>query len=181
MCGNYTTSILLGFTRYFLDCNDLRIKKKELYCLSSVQVKIQAYYLADNVINRFEKSLKIVYLANFNSSVLSSGAVEILEGYSKLNKPNTSALVILYEFNKGFPELVETFKKVVNNLSKFIGDLSCPVNDALDNFSCTLVHFQTEFLIVDSLGNRQKVDYKPVIENGQMVNVCRMRCTRLWL
>lgn len=110
---------------------------------------------------------KLIYFANSNSTVLTSSSTSILEALSKCNKLETSGYVIIAEFNKTASGVVKDFTVIVSQLFDIIGELTYPVNNALNDFDCKMKRFTTEFLNVAD-GLVKEVDYEPVIKESQV-------------
>lgn len=139
---------------------------------SKVAKKLSArtYNEAETVITTFQMYLsKLIYFANSNSTVLSVKSTAILVTLSKLNKINKSPTKILKESGKALPQLIEDYMKIVSSLSIFIGELTCPVNDALIDLGASIGHFIKEFFNNSVLGFRKKIDFQPVIKHTQIL------------
>lgn len=126
--------------------------------------------LADAVMTSFQDFLtKLVSFSDSNSTVLSTSSTAILGALSKLNKLASSANTIIEEFDKVLPDLVETYKGVVSNLTNIIGELTCPVNHAMSELECSLQHYIKEFSQSDALGRRKVVPFDPVMKCVQIL------------
>lgn len=127
-----------------------------------------SYSLADNVMLSFEIYLsKLIYFTNTNSTVLAPSAHALLETQRKSRKLETSGLVIIKGYNKVVLEMVKDFNEVVKKLSNIIGELTDPINDAINNVGCALSNFMTDFLKKGVAGCKKVVDYEPVFKQFQ--------------
>lgn len=111
---------------------------------------------------------KLIYFTSSNSTVLTSSSNAILDSLSKCNKLERSGLNIVKEFHKVVLGLVEELNElVITKLSYIIGELTGPVNDALNDLGFTFSNFMREFLQSGLTGFRKEVDYEPVLKQLQ--------------
>lgn len=146
---------------------------------------VQKYY--DDIIeafNKFPESLlgeanlvkttfkdyltKLVDFSNSKSTVLSSGSTAILGVLGTVKLSVNSPDGVIKEFQRVLPFLTKTYKGVVLDLSKIIGEqLSCSVNKAMTDLETAYQKYMTEFLQGDAGGFKKEVDYEPITKRAE--------------
>ncbi|XP_037040121.1 uncharacterized protein LOC119077075 [Bradysia coprophila] len=128
----------------------------------------EAYVIADNVMKSFEDYLKKLFFFSGTNSTLPANSNAMLVTMGKCNKMNKSALNIIFEFEKVLPTVVIDFKNVADNLTPYLGDLTCSFKEALDELGCVFRQVMKDFLLSCKLtGCKLAVDYEPVFKKLQ--------------
>ncbi|KAG4074471.1 hypothetical protein HA402_015760 [Bradysia odoriphaga] len=116
----------------------------------------------------FENYLKKLFFFSGTNSTLPANSNAMLVTMAKCNKMNKSALNIIFEFAQVLPTVVIDFKNVADNLSQYLGDLTCSFKEALDELGCVFKQVMEEFLLSCKVsGCKLKVDYEPVFKKLQ--------------
>lgn len=127
-----------------------------------------SYDLANEAVRSFELYLtKLIYFTYSNSTVLQSSSTALLQSLSKCKRLEKTGFNIIKEFEIVLLGLVKDLNEIVEKLSEIIGDLTCTVNDALNELGYTFSYFMKEFLKLSTAGRRNKVSYEPVLKKLQ--------------
>ncbi len=112
----------------------------------------------------------LVKSSNSNSTILSSGAAAILGVVGEIKPLVNTPIGFIREFDRVLPNLMETYRDVISNLSTILGDSTNCVNNAMIDLEHSFNDYMTKFLQTDSNVDREKLDYSTVTNQFDALN-----------
>lgn len=186
VCKNFT---LFSFSLYFLyfqavsayKCtNDSWDGVYKMYNGTSkvlTEFPIPTYRAGATMLSTFVPySSLLEYLANSNSTILSSRSIAILKAIALLSELKDSAKTMLIEFNKVLSKVAAELRNVVSSLFA-IGKLTVSINEDITNIERSLNNILKEFLNngIERLRFGKKTDFEPVMKSLQvLLNIIRL-------
>ncbi|KAG4068218.1 hypothetical protein HA402_008859 [Bradysia odoriphaga] len=126
----------------------------------AVRTKFQSYLI------------KLVKSSNSKSTVLSTGANAILGCLKNIDVIDKTPIGVINEFQRVLPNMMETYRGVIANVTPVIGSLTGPViGEAMTELERSFMSYMTEFLHSgDERGFKRKIDYEPVEKRFEFLN-----------